>query len=190
MARVKFPYRTTVTIRAKAPRNVAVDPHVVLNDAAGSSSTFKVYNHGKDERFSAAEAAAQTEWSVTNAALFEVGDVVEATESNGTILVGTLTAVDAAAGTITSDTPLAVGANAGARVRVRLGGEVTMTEYGTANLNSKDWGYQGSLLSTHAGLEIDTEIDVEISFKGAADNSLDQLRVICGIVKPVEECVD
>ena len=115
--------------------------------------------------------------------------MVEATESDGSILVGTLTTVDAAAGTITSDTALLVGGAVGGSVRVRLGGEVTMTEYGTASLSTRNWGYQGALLSTHAGLELDTQVSIEISFKGAVDNSLDVLRVICAEVKPVEECL-
>lgn len=188
MARVKIPYKTTTIVRVVAPRDVSVNPHVVLNDAAGASSTFKVYDEAKDESFSAAEAAAQTIWSVTNAAAFKIGDVVEATETNGTILEGTLTGVDPTNGTITSDTALAVGAAEGARVRVRLGSQVSMTEYGTASLNDREWGYQGAILSTHAGLDLDTEVNIEISFKGAADNSLDQLRLICGEIKTVEEC--
>lgn len=188
-AEVKIPYRTTILVQIVAPRDVSVDPNVPLNDAAGASSSFKVYDRSKNERFSTTVGAVAV-WPVTGAGVFEVGDTVEATETDGTVTSGTVSSVDASAGTITSDTSLTVGAKAGALVRVRLGSEIVMAEYGTADLNRRDWGYQGSLLSTHPGLELDTEISIEISFKGAADNSLDQLRVVCGVVKPVEECED
>ena len=183
----KFPYQSDITIRGTHPTDVSVDPHNPLdNTVDGATSTFKVYDRAANEKFSAAEALGQTVWSVTNAAKFAVDDIIEATETDGTILSGAVTAVDPTLGTITSDTALLVGAAAGARIRVRLGAQITMTEYGTPSLNTITWGFQGMLPYNHPGLDLDVLIDVEIRFVGGA--GLRQLRVICAIIKPVEEC--
>lgn len=185
MARTKIPYQSDVVVRLVAPTDV-VNQNPLDNTNDGATADFKVFDPDVDETFSAVEASGQTEWSVTNAGLFAIGDVVEATETDGSILVGTLTAVDASAGTITSDTALAVGAAAGARVRVRLGTQISMTEYGTAALGTRDWGFQGTLPDTHPGLDIDKEIDIEIEFDGGAGLAL--LKRVCAVVKVIKEC--
>ena len=190
-ARTKIPYKTSTTIRLIAPTDVVADPKNPLDNAVdGATSTFKVYDPAKDEVVSVDEALGQTEWGVTNAAAFQVGDVVEVTENDGSILSGTLTGVDPVAGTITSNVALLVGADAGQRTRVRLGPQVTMTEYGIPALGTRDWGFQGALVSDHAGLEIDLEVDVEISFVGAPSGGLDLLEVICAVVKQRKDCDD
>jgi len=187
MARRVISYQSDAVIRLVAPTDV-INDNPLDNTNDGATCTFKVYDPNIDESFSAVEASGQTEWSVTNAGLFSIGDIVEATETDGTILSGTLNAVDAAAGTITSDTALAVGAASGARVRVRLGAEITMSEYGTAALGTRDWGFQGTLSDTHPGLSIDKEIDIEIFFVGAVAGGLNLLKRICAIIKVIEDC--
>lgn len=187
--RQKLPFQSDTPIIARAPINTKEDGTcVVLNDVAGASSTFKVFDPAKDEAFSAVEAIAETVWSVTNAGLFVVGDQVEATQDDGTLITGTLTAVDSVLGTITSDTALTVAAAAGNRVRVKLGPTVVMAEFGTANVNTRTWGYSGSLASDHLGLVLGLEIDIEVSFVGSAGGALDVFERICAVMALREEC--
>lgn len=185
MAREKISFRSSVVIEAVAPVAVrAQNPLDFTGD--GATSTFKAFDPGKDEVFSVLEASGETIWSVTNAGRFVIGDDVEATQNDGTILSGTLTGVDSVAGTITSDTALTDSAAAGNRVRVRLVAQVTMTEFGTPDLNTEDWGFEGTLSSS--ALDLDQEVDIEVTFIGAVAGGLDAFGVICAVVKPVEEC--
>ena len=73
MARLKLPYRTDVPIRFIAPEDVLND-NALDNTNDGSTCSFKVFDPGKDEKLSAAEAMSQVELSVTNAAVFEEFD--------------------------------------------------------------------------------------------------------------------
>lgn len=188
MARTPIPFRSSVSIRLVAPTDVVAIPQLVLDAASGATSTFKVFDPAVDEVLSAAEAIGQTVWSVTNAARFKVGYGVELSQDDGSVVFGTLTAVDPAAGTITSNVASTVAAAAGNRVRRRLGNAITMTQYGTAALGRRDWGWQGALPSNHPGLALDLEIDVEISFVGAVAGGKDLLRTLCLVVRPVEDC--
>lgn len=188
MARRIIPFKSSATVFLRHPTNVVADPQEPLdNTNDGATSSFKIFDPKRDEVFSAAEAIGQTVWSVTNASVFKVSDVVEATQDGGTILTGTLTTVDPTAGTITSDTALAIAASAGNRVRVRLGGQVAMSEFGTPKLGKTDWGFQGALSSTHPGLKRDRDVDIEITFAGAG-SGLDLLKIICAVIKEVEDC--
>jgi hypothetical protein len=188
MARVPIPWKSSVSIRLVAPTDVVAIPPVVLDTVAGATSSFRVFDPAVDQVLSAAEAIGQTVWSVTNAALFKVGYGVELTQDDSSVVFGTLTAVDPVAGTITSNVATTVAAAAGNRVRRRLGNPITMTQYGTAALGRRDWGWQGALPSNHPGLVLDLEIDVEISFIGAVAGGKDLLRTLCLVVRPVEDC--
>ncbi len=188
--REKVPFKTSVTIRLVAPTDVVSVPKDPLNNTDnGSTCTFKVYDPAKDEVLSAAEASGQTVLSVTNAAKFKIGDVTEVALDSGTLQDFTLTGIDPTAGTITGSPSLTGPAASGNRVRVRLGPQVTMTEYGTPELETLDWGFQGSMASTHPGLVLDLEIDVEISFVGNPSSaSLDLLEVLCLVIKLKKDC--
>lgn len=190
MARQKTPYRTDVPIRFQHPTDViAQNPLDFTTD--GSTCTFKVFDPAKDEVLTAAEITSATVLNVTGAGVFEIGDTVEVDLDDGTVHdAGAVTAVDPVAGTIDVTTGLASGAAAGRRVRVRLGAQVTMTEYGTPTLGRTDWGFIGILSNTHLGLEIGLEIDVEISFVGAVVGGLDALDVLCLVVRPLADCAE
>lgn len=191
MARTPISYRSSVLIREVAPTDVSVKPKNPLDFTDGATATFKVYDPAKDEVLSVAEAGAQTVLSVTSAAVFILGDLVEVTLDDGTIHdAGAVTAVDPTAGTITITTALASPAAAGRRVRVRLGTQIAMAAYGTPKVGTRDWGFQGLLPSNHPGLEIDLEINVEIIFLGTGvpAGGLDLLDVLCLVVKPKADC--
>ena len=187
--RQNIPYRTTVTVDLIAPTNTTATPHDPLdNTDDGSTCTFKVYDPAKDETISNDEAIGQTVLSVTDAGNFVAADVVEVEQNDGTLLESTVASVDSTNATITLDDALTVAADAGSRVRVRLGDEITMSEFGTPVLEEIDWGFRGALASNHPGLDLQLEVDIEISFVGAVDGSLDRLDTICGVIKPSEEC--
>lgn len=159
------------------------------NTTDSATCSFKVYDPGKDELLTAAGANPDVILNVTNAGVFQVGDVIEVDLDDGTVHdAGAIVSLDAAAGTITVTTGLASAAAADKRVRVRLGGEITMSEYGTAKLGSWDFGFIGILPSDHPGLVIDQEIDIEISFVGDPGGGLDALDIICAVIKPLEDC--
>lgn len=165
--------------------NYSTDLNEVVNDAASGSGSFQIYDPSKDEIISVDEAAGQTELSVTNAGVFAVDEFVEITEDNLAIFVASITAVDAVAGTITVNSGLGVGAAAGKRVRrVYAAAHISMTEFGTANLNTRNWGYIGVLESTHA-VHVDPrtktsmDVDIEVKITNGTQISTD---VICATI--------
>ena len=188
MARTKIPFQSDVPIIFRAPTDV-INQNALDNTNDGSTSTFKVYDLAKDEVLSALEATAQTVLSVTNAGVFKIGDIVEVILDDETVHdAGLVIAVDPTLGTITITTGLASQASADNRVRVRLGTETTMDEFGTAKIGHRDYGFIGNLSDTHPGLEIDLEIDVEIRFVGAPGGGLNVLEILCLVVKPRADC--
>jgi hypothetical protein len=191
MGREIFPYRTSRIIKAKHPIDVEADEPLDFT-GDGSTCSFKVYDPAKDEVISVVEASGQTELSVSNAGVFVIGDTIEVEENDGSILATTINAVDADAGTITNDDALTNGAAVGKRVRRIFGAAVTMTEYGTPALDQVNWGFRGTLLSTHACHIIDQDIDVEISFVGDPGNpgTLDAQETISATVKEVDAVDD
>ena len=189
--RTKIPYQSSTTVQLQHPTDVISQPNVPLNNTInGSTSSFKVYDPAKREVLSADEASGQTVLSVTNAAAFKVDDIVEVTQDNGVLASGTISVVDPTAGEITTSGALSGDAAAGKRVRVRLGGEITMTEYGTPKLGTRDWGFQGALPSDHPGLALELDIDIEIAFIGAVAGGLDRRVDVCAVIKRTEDCND
>ena len=188
-ARQKIPYQTTSVVELTAPTDtIAQEP--LDNTDDGATCTFKVYDPAKDEAIAIDEASSQSILSVTDPAVFVVGDTAEVTQNDGTIHAAAISDVIPEDGTITLDDPLTVAADAGNRVRARLGDEITMTEFGTPALETLDWGFRGALASNHAGLDLDLEINIEISFVGDPGGGLDLLDLICGVIKPNCECVE
>ena len=193
MSRQKIPFGASVPIDLRHPTDqVAVpkNPLDFTND--GATCSFKVYNPAKSEVRSGAEASGQRILSVTNTEVFVVGDLVELDQDDGTVHSSVISTagIDTVAGTITIDDVTTVDAAAGARLRVVLGdgSAQAMTEFGTPDLNADPttWGFRGTLQKNHAGLKLDLEINVEITFVGGAN--LDYLETLCLVVKPLAEC--
>ena len=171
MARQTIFRRTDHDIKVIAP--IKDIDNTVLNDLAGASSSFKVYDPSKDEIISATELSGQTVLSVTNAGVFVVNEVVEVTQDDASLHTQAITGVDADAGTITIASGLTVNAQAGNRVRVVLGTAITQVEFGTANVDTEDWGYIGVLPDNHPAhldprSKTGFDIDVETVFAGGA----------------------
>lgn len=173
------------TIFAIAP----IDPEnrVVLNDAAGASCSFKVYDPSADESISVAEASGQSTLNVTNAGAFVVGYSAEVTLDDGTIHpASNVDEVDTVAGTITIADSITDSAAEGNRVRAIFGTSVTMNEFGTANIDTRDWGYKETLLNNHAAhLDVrsrdELDIDVEVIMNGGV--GLISTDVLCFTIK-------
>ncbi len=185
MARILLPRYSNRYPRAIAPKDILVDPNVVINDAASGSASFKIYDPSRDEVLTGVEAIGQTVLSVSNAGEFVISDDVELTQDDDTIHLSTINAVDTVLGTVTISAATTVASAVGNRFRKIFGVKVTMTEYGTADLNTRNWGYQGTILSTHDvykdsrskdGLDADIEIIV------LAPGMVEQ-QTICATVK-------
>jgi hypothetical protein len=174
-----------VISRAPTVFNYSSDLNEVVNDASSGSASFKIYDPSKCEVILADEAIGQTELSVSNAGAFDENDAVEVTQNDESILASTVSSVDAVAGTITIADALTVAADLGQRVRVIFGASISMSEFGTADLNTRDWGYHGVIESTHSvhsdprakeGLEVDIEVKVTNSVRNSTD-------IICATIK-------
>lgn len=165
MARIAIPYQTDILVSFIAPTDEeGENPLDNTND--GATCSFKVYDPTKDEQLRETEPGAETVWAVTNAGVFQTGDTVECALDAGGVHADTIISVDPTANTITVTTGLASQASADARVRVRLGGEISMSEYGTAKLGRRDWGFRGTLPDDHPGLELGADIDLEMTLVG------------------------
>lgn len=187
MAREQFPFRSTIPIECAHPTDV-IAQNPLDNTTDGATCTFKVYDPAKSETISSAEALGQTVLSVSEAGVFVVGDTVELEQDDGTFHTSAVNAVDASAGTITIDDVTTDEAAAGARIRVKLGATITMTEFGTPELEERDWGFRGFLGSNHAGLVIGLDINIEISFAGSGGDLDLELLICATIVSSCGEC--
>ncbi len=149
----------------------------------GARCSFKVFDPGKNEEISASEAIGQTVISVTNPGVFAVNDTVEILMDDAAFHAATISAIDLTAKTITISAGLTVAAAAGNSVRRNFGPTVTMTEYGTANLQDLAFGYRGALAHDGVYQIIDQDIDIEVSFDGGT--GLEVFSVICGTITRV-----
>jgi hypothetical protein len=166
--------------------NYTTDERVVLNDLLGASGSFKVYDPSKDEVISVDEATGQSTLSVTNAGEFDIGDAVEVTQDDLTLLSASVDSVDSTNGTITLDDTLTDPAAAGSRVRVIFGASIAMAEYGTANLNTRNWGYRGVFPSSnvaHDDSRAKDGLDVNIEIRVNDGTSRDTLDTICATIR-------
>lgn len=186
--RQPYPYQSDTMISFVAPVDKA-NQNPLDNANDGATCSFKVYDPAKDEDLTAAAIATATSLNVSGAGLFVIGDSVELTLDDGALHASTVNAVDAAAGTVgIADQVPAPGATAGNRFRVVFGSSVTMTEYGTAALGSRDYGFRGTLADDHPVQILGQEFDVEIRFVGNPAGGLDRLDVLHGVIRPAVEC--
>jgi hypothetical protein len=186
-ARKKFPFKTSTTLEVVSPTAV-VAKNPLDNTTDGATSEARAYDPAKDETLSGAEAIGQTVLSVNNAGVFVEDDIVELIQDDGTTHQSTVASVDTVAGTVTIDDVTTVAAAIGNRFRVRIGAVIAMSEYGTPVLGKRDWGFRGTLASTHAVQVLDREFNLEFLFVGNVAGGLDWLGVECGVIKPVAEC--
>jgi len=187
MARVLYKRFTDRQIRAVAPTNVLVEPNVPLNDAAGASAFFNVYDPSEDEVLTVVIIGSTGLISVSNVGVFEVGDVLELTRDDGTTDVSaSVGSINVALGRIALVGAMVGPAAVGNRLRTILGTQVAMTEYGTADLNTRTWGYQGLFDDGHPAYndprsKSGFDIEVEIRFTGGV--GLKAFDVICATIQ-------
>lgn len=142
-----------------------------------------LYHDAKDTRLSADEAVsgATTTWGVEKPGLFEV-DVDNAVleRDDGTMHDGgVVTAIDVTAGTITVTNVLTTDdAAKGNRVMVQLGAAVSMSAYGTPDIDTLDntWGFEGVIESSHADLNPGIPIRIEITLDASGVKLTDTIH--------------
>lgn len=183
-ARDILQYRTTTPVFLGHPTDVT-NENPLNTTVDGSTCSFRIYDAGKDSVIVADHTTGNTEISVSDAEDFDIGDMAEIELDNAEIHASLISDVDPTAGTITV-TGLPSAASTGNRVRTRLGNEITMSEYGTPKLGTTDWGFKGTILSTHPGLKMDLEIDIEINFIGAVAGGLNRLDTIRAVVRELD----
>jgi len=187
MTREHFPYMTDVAVEFVSTEDlIAQNP--LDNTNNGSTCSFKVYDPGKDQLTRFAQPTSETLIAVTDPSAFEVGDQVEITLANGNIHTSTVVGIDDDMEWIQIAGGLPSATDTDARVRVLLGTEVTMDEFGTARIGSKEYGFRGTLAASHPVHVLDQEFNIEIKFVGAPGGGLDALDLICGVIKPRGEC--
>lgn len=189
------------TIKRKTSRNIRVltpidaETNTVLNDAAGASSSFKVYDPSKDESFSLFVASSTAILDVTDAGVFVVNDIVEAMLDTGLEEARTVIDVDIANQQITVTSGFSADASSGNRIRVVLdsASSITQTEFGTANIDEEGWGYTGIFPDTHAAhndprtrTEEGFHVNAESTFLGGAGQNVVDIQ--CLTIK--EDCAD
>lgn len=172
---------------------IDVDNQTVLNDAAGASSSFKVYDPAKDEAISVLVSSGIV-LDVTNAGVFVINDIAELKQDDATLHVSAITNVDVPNGQITIIIPVTDTSQAGNRIRVVLDSStpIVQDEFGTADIDTEDWGYIGVFSDTHAAHDNPLtktaegfDVDIEISFSGGA--GLNREKTECVTIKE-DEC--
>lgn len=126
----------------------------------------------------------------------ETGDVLEVeTDTAGTLYSATAGRVDSVRATedgelaknqpsaralvFSSGTSIQASSH-GRRVRVKLGGDLTMAQYGTALAGRDDWGWAATIPDTHPGIKLGQLLRVEINFNGGAG-----LADVATLIEPV-----
>lgn len=183
--------RSDYNVKVIAP--IDIDNDTPLNDSEGASSSFKVYDPAKDEELSVAASDTDTVLDVTNAGIFVVNDIAELKQDDAVLHASAVTVVDTVNGQITIANPITDDAQAGNRIRVVLdsGTPIAQTEFGTANIDTEDWGYTGVFPDTHTAHDnplaktTGFDVDVEITFSGGA--GLNRQKIECLTIKE-DEC--
>ena len=180
MARQVIARYSDYDVKVIAP--IADHTNTPLDDAAGASSSFKVYDPAMDESISVAEAAGQDVLNVTNVGVFRINKVVEVTQDDDSLHTQAITDIDTEAGTITIAAVTTDTCQPGNRVRVLLGSKISQAEFGTANIDTENWGYIGVFPDTHVAhddplAKTGFNVDVETTFVGGV--GLNRRKVDC-----------
>lgn len=184
MGRVIIKRNSDETIFAIAPR----DPDIgtLLNDAAGASSVFKVYDPSIDESLSADVASAISIIPTTNHGLFKIGYGIEITQDDDTIHASSVISIDIVNKTVTINDATTDTVAEGNRIRVIFGSAVTMAEFGTPVKDTRDWGYRATLLNNqaaHKDVRSRNELDIDVEVKVNGGVGLIATDVLCYTIK-------
>jgi len=184
---VSIPFESNYDIMFERTRDNANDnPLDFTND--GSTCSFKVYNADADS-FVAVAVSTGTTCVVSDATKFTLGDTLELkNESKVMFDCGAITDVDTDTNILTFTNTLIAVHPVGAQARVRLGDEIAMVEYGTAERGSAEYGFIGVLPWNHPGLVIGMNIEIRKIFIGAPPSGLVAIGSLCGVVG--SNCID
>lgn len=140
--------------------------------------TGRLFDDAADALLTADAVSTDDELAVDKPNRFEVGvDSVAVELDDGSIFeAGLVTAVDAAAKTVTVTTALTGDAVKGSRVMVKLGADLTLTAYGTPDVDTKTWGFDATVQSDHAGLRPGRAVRAEIELDSSGLVTLEAVR--------------
>jgi hypothetical protein len=152
--------------------------------SSGGTCTALLFDDAKDSFLSADGAVDDTVISVHNASLYEAGvDMILIGKADGSYHAGGVcTAVDVNGGTVTIPNALVEEHVEDSRVCARLGVMITLAAYGTPAVGTFDWGYRGSIVDTHGGIDIGIVVRSEIKLVdgGVALNTIIRDTVVGG----------
>ena len=136
-------------------------------NAAVSSGTCNAYLfHDKKDGFLASDVSSTsaTFITVSHPELLTTTDTLIVQRDDGTYAnCGLVTSVNKQTGVIGITSGIASGtAKKGNRVMVQLGAAVSMSTYGTPVVGKYDWGFQGTIQSSHGDLAPGVPVRIEI----------------------------
>ncbi len=163
----------------------------VVNDSSGASASFKVYDPTIDEAISSSHTTGQTIINVSNIGVFSVDDSIEITLDDDAVHIANINSLSLSNSSITMSAGLPSGAAAGNRIRKIFGVSISMTEFGTANLNTRNWGYRGVLLGSHVAhsdIRAKDSLDVTIEIRVIESGGAVSFDTICASIQETPDC--
>jgi len=147
----------------------------------GSTASFKVFNNDKLTQVVSGADAVNT-IVVSDASNIQIGDVIEVRLADKTMwTIGTVTDVDTDTDTLTMTFANPEDLLPGP-LRVRLGAQVALAEYGDAKVGANDYGFFGVMPWDHPGLAVGMEIEILMTFTGSPPSGLRVTRRIVDTV--------
>lgn len=146
------------------------------NTTDGATCTAHVFETAVDGIVTVASGVSTT-MAASNHASLVADDVIEIDQADQSRHVATVTGV--ASGVITFTPILTAAIVIGARVRKRLGAVVTMTEFGTPNIDKQqDWGFRGNMNGRDTWRLFGLKVEAEMRFVGDPAGTLDGYKIL------------
>jgi len=131
-----------------APLSRRTNPAVPTTMDGGSMTAYAL-DMEVVTQLTAAVTSGATSFPVASSAGFAVGDALHLWLDSGAIFEGVIATVPDAT-TITTSSSTVAAADAGKAVYKRLGTKITGAEYGTAAIDTVDWGYKAIIETSHS----------------------------------------
>lgn len=179
-------YRNDYDIEYEAPiDNSTGDPLDNTND--GATCSFKVYNADKDSRLTLVVASG-TIITVADVGLYQVGDIIEIElDSFDMYDCGAVIFIDVPNSKLTISNTIVGVASANRQVRVKLGSEIAMAEFGTPKVGKTNYGFRGVMPWDHPGLMLDMNVDIRMIFIAIPPSDGIAIGTICDTI--VSNCI-
>jgi len=113
---------------------------------------------------------------------YELGDAIEVRQDDGTLHETTVS--NRHADYLVLGDAITVAVSCGQRIARKLGADITMTIFNSAGAlpHTDDWGYQGTIADTHAGLKAGMKVRAEITLVDDDGGATVLLETVRGVV--------